>query len=512
MEALIYDAITAAARSTPGKLALVTPDAEIGYADLIARADRVAARLAAAGVAAGDRVALAAENSIGYIVWALGTWRAGAVLATVYPSFGPTELGYVLRNAQPGVIVTDEGRRAAMRRAVQDSGRKVPLWTINGDGDVEHGDTDAGSDVPAVTVSVDPSQVGLICYTSGSTANPKPVAHSHRGVAAGAQVYASTWRLGKADRTMVTIPMAWVYGLATTTLATLSAGGTVVALPRFNPVNVIEALTGRGVTFLPGVTTMYVKLTTYVREARLSPDLSRLRLCVSGGEPRNEQAFAIWREISGCPVHDGYCASECFPVITYDPIEDPEPRLGSAGRVVPAARMRIVGPDGAEVAAGETGEAQWQGPALMLSYWNEPEMTAQAMTADGWYRSLDYVRLDEDGYVYVMGRASDMIIRGGSNISPAEVEAVLLGHPDVVEAAVLGLPDPEYGSKVAAAVVLRPGSAFDEAAIREYCGSHLAPYKVPTLVKQTDDLPRNATGKVQRRAIAQRSFGLRANP
>jgi long-chain acyl-CoA synthetase len=250
------------------------------------------------------------------------------------------------------------------------------------------------------------------------------------------------------------------------------------------------------------VTTIYVKLLAYARELERTPDLRSLRLCVSGGEPRNEPAFDRWRELTGCPVHDVYCASECFPVVTYDPHVDPQPRPGCAGNVVPEARMRVVDETGRDVSTGEVGEALWRGPALMLGYWEEPELTAAAFTADGWYRSRDWARMDEDGYVYVTGRVSDMIIRGGSNVSPAEVEGVLYQHPHVADVAVVGVPDEEYGEQVAAAIVLEPGGRFDPQAFARFCESKLAPFKIPTLFRELPELPRNANGKVVRRDIA----------
>jgi long-chain acyl-CoA synthetase len=188
-------------------------------------------------------------------------------------------------------------------------------------------------------------------------------------------------------------------------------------------------------------------------------------------------------------------------VVTYDPLRDPEPRPGCAGRVVPEAQLRLVGPDGEDVAPGEIGEALFRGPALMQGYWREPELTRTVFTDDGWYRSKDMVRVDEEGYVYVTGRASDMIIRGGSNISPAEIEAVLAEHPGVKQVAVVGLPDEEYGERVAAALVLDPAAPFDPDALVERCRARLAPYKVPAVMRRLDDIPRNVTGKVLRQDL-----------
>jgi long-chain acyl-CoA synthetase len=212
--------------------------------------------------------------------------------------------------------------------------------------------------------------------------------------------------------------------------------------------------------------------------------------------------FDEWRRLSGCPVHDVYAASECFPVITYNPKQDPIPHPGSAGRVVPGSAMRVLAADGREVGPGEVGEAFWRGPALMLGYWQEPALTESALTPDGWYRSRDLVRVDDEGFVFVVGRASEMIIRGGVNVSPAEIEAALREHPSVADVAILGLDDAEYGEAIAAAVVLDGDEELDPDALAAFCATRVARSKVPTVWQQFATLPRNATGKVLRREIA----------
>jgi long-chain acyl-CoA synthetase len=285
-------------------------------------------------------------------------------------------------------------------------------------------------------------------------------------------------------------------------MATLSAGGRVTIARRADPDDLLRRMIEHRVTFFPAVTTIFTKLVETVEHRDGSPDLSRLRLCISGGEPRNEAAFARWQTLSGCPVHDVYASSECFPVVTYDPARDPQPRPGAAGRVVADAELRVVGEDGRDVERHDVGEAWTRGPAMSIGYWGDPELTRHAFTADGWYRTGDLVRVDELGYVQVVGRLTDMIIRGGANVSPAEVEAVLVAGDDVIEAAVVGIPHPDYGQEVVAAVVVRPGHGVDEHALRQRCAGALARYKLPTRIELVDRLPRNEhTGKVHRRAV-----------
>ena len=488
------------ARERPDALAVVFDGESCSYAELDRRVERMAGQLAGAGVARGDRVVLVADNSADHLAAAFAVWRAGGVLVTIYPSSTEAELAFAIERAEPVAVVAGTRVRGTVAAA---AGERT-VAELDGTGGLAG--LAAGRAVRpdwAAGVGrglVDPDALALICFTSGSTARPKAVMHRHAGLLGAAAAYARVWHLGPDDATLVCLPMAWAFGLVTTSMAALLTGGRVVVLARAEPAAMLEAMAEQGVTFFAGVTTMFGKLVQLLDSRdEPPPDLSRLRLCVSGGEPRNEVAFSRWQELSGCPVHDVYAASECFPVVTYDPIADPLPRPGRAGRVVAEAALRLIDPEGREVPPGATGEAWTRGPALLLGYWRDPDLTDQVLTPDGWYRTGDLARVDDEGYVHVVGRVSTMIIRGGSNVSPAEVEAVLRDHPDVREAAVVGLPDAQYGEEVAAAVVLAPTAVLDPAALRAHCAGALAGYKVPSRVVEVDQLPRNPhTGKVQR--------------
>ncbi|MCA4134823.1 class I adenylate-forming enzyme family protein [Arthrobacter sp. M4] len=469
----------------------------VTYKQLDRASDALARRIAAAGAKPGDRVILMADNSAIHLAAAVAVWRTGAVLTTLYASSGPSEIAYALSHSEAVVAVVD-ARANDLVRSVPEA---PPTVTISND-------DFAATDVPVTwerwdSPEADPSDLALICYTSGSTAAPKAVMHSHTGLLAAAEAYAEVWHLGPEDRTVVCLPMAWAFGLVTTSMATLTAAGQIIVLQRTKPDLIIEALNRFGGTFLAGVTTMFVKLTERLEEIG-NVDMPGLRLCISGGEPRNENVFARWTQATGCPVHDVYAASECFPAVTYDPYVDPIPVQGSSGKVASGASMRVVDENGRDVAPGTVGQALWKGPALFLGYWKDPEQTAKALTPDGWYRTGDLVKVNESGYVFVEGRLSDIIIRGGSNVSPSEVEAVLASHPSVRSAAVVGLPDELYGELVAAALILREGHTLDPEGLRTHCTAHLAGYKVPGLFVALDALPINSrTGKVDRRQLKQ---------
>lgn len=480
--------ILAHATDRPEATAIVDPARRLSYGELARATEAAAAALRAEGVEPGDRVGLISENSLDFLVAALGTWAAGAVLAPIHPSFGRSELDYVLENARPRILLTQGGHEGQL----VDHG--VPIRSLEAVATAAEASEDP-------KVEVDPAEAALIYYTSGSTGRPKPVAHSHEGIAAGTAAFADVWHLGPDDRALVCLPMSWAFGLTTGSISTLVAGGSVVVLPRYNPVRVTEAIAAEGVTVLHGVTTMFVKLLEYFETADGGIDCSSLRLSISGGEPRNETAFARWRTLTGCSIFDNYCASECWPVVTYDPHREADPVAGSAGTVVPGAALRIVGEDGSEVPPGEVGEGIWKAPAQMLGYWEEPALSSEALTADGWFRSRDLIRMDASGHIYVVGRIADTIITGGNNVSPAEVETVLARHPGVSEVAVVGVPDPTYGEAVAAVVVLAPGADLDPDALAKLGRESLAPYKVPTHFHSVDRLPRNGNGKLSRRQI-----------
>ena len=483
---------------TPSDIALVDARARLSYGELNDRVNAFAQRLQAAGTRPGHRVVLIADNSTHHAVVAFALWRAGATLVTIYPSSTVPEFEYAIDNAQPMLVIAGSRVVHLVRSATAALG--VPLVELTTEG------TLTGLTVPEATAvgptRVDPNALALICYTSGSTSRPKAVMHSHSGLLAAATSYARVWHLGPADTTMVALPMAWAFGLVTTTMAALTSGGRVLLLARSDPDDMLANLTSHEVTVFAGVTTMFVKMVGSLDRGSAAP--TTLRLCISGGEPRNDATFDRWQAITGCPVHDVYAASECFPVVTYDPELDPAPKPRSAGRVVPDAQLRLVGPDGADAGPSGPGEAWVRGPALMLGYWRDPELTSAVLTPDGWYRMGDLVEVDSDGYVHVVGRLTDLIIRGGANVSPAEVEAVLVRHPLVREASVVGLPDAGHGQRVVAAVVFEDLASAQEDTLRAHCAASLASYKVPSRVVPLDELPRNVnTGKVQRREVAE---------
>jgi long-chain acyl-CoA synthetase len=479
----------------PDRTAIIDGDTIMSYRDLQASIERRAGMLLEAGLKPGYRVALIAESSADYLATALAVWRSGGVLVTVYPSSGPGDLEYAIETSDPALIITS---KSVDRAVVTPVSRNAPIVDIT------------EFQVTRVRHEGLPNPEGLreplsmICFSSGTTSRPKAIMLSATAVYNCADTYGEVWHLSPEDRAIICLPMAWLYGLASTSLAVLLRGGTVVVVRRARPEMIAPAIEQHAATFLAGVTATFGKLAQYAELQNAGhPAFPSLRLCISGGEPRNEVAFSRWQALTGLPVLDAYCASECLPLVTYDPVADPAPKPGSAGKLVPRSRLKVLDAEGVEVPVGQIGEAYSTGPGLMLGYWRDDEQTRTVITEDGWYRTKDLVRVDEDGYVYVVGRLSDVIIRGGTNISPAEVERVLQQHHSVGEVAVVGLPDDIYGQRVVAAVVPRGPEPLDQAELKEFTAARLSSYKVPSQFIAVEALPVNpTTGKVSRRDVA----------
>jgi long-chain acyl-CoA synthetase len=351
-------------------------------------------------------------------------------------------------------------------------------------------------------VEVGPRESLLLCYTSGSTSRPKPVLTTHGGEIWAARSFSAMWRFTWNDAVLVGLPLAWVYGLGTVSVPALSVGAKIVLLPRFRPDDACAAIERHRVTVIPGVTTMFSMMVAYAAQQSTVPDLRSLRLALSGGERRNEVAFAKFEEISGVPVFDVYASSEARPVFSYDPLMVARPRPGASGILFPGVEAELRDEAGGIVPPGGTGELWIRSPSTIKEYFREPELTAQRRDADGWVRMGDLFRVDEEGYWFIEGRTTEMIIRGGANVSPAELEDHLVTHPAIAEAVVVGRSDPKYGEEVVAFVV---GKFADEAAalhlLEQHCRGVIADYKIPTCVRVLDRLPLGPAGKVDRRAL-----------
>src|SRR6266498_5960035 len=433
----------------------------------------VAARLHRAGLRPGDRLACSAASSLEVVVVHLAALRLGLVMVPANPAYSERELAHLVGDAEPrAAVVDDPSRAASVRRA---GGGDVLLLSP----DVELPEGNA----PALD-QAGPDDRALICYTSGTTGAPKGALLSHGNLLAGAESVRLAWRWSADDRLVLTLLLFHVHGLAVGLHGTLLAGASAVLLPRFDADAVLDAVAEHDASLFFGVPTMYARLAASPRVA----ELGRLRLCVSGSAPLPSALFERLAEQCGQRVLERYGMTETLMNVS-NPYQG-ERRPGTVGLPLPGVELRL----------SAEGEVLLRGPNVFSGYWRDPDASAAVLDPDGWFRSGDLGRLDERGYLRIEGRSKELVISGGYNVHPREVEEVLQAHPAVAEAAVTGTPSEEWGEVVTAWLVMA-GPPPEQEELLAFAAERLAPYKRPRLVRFLDALPRNALGKVQRHEL-----------
>jgi long-chain acyl-CoA synthetase len=449
--------LEAVARRRPEAAALVWDGGALTYRQLDLRAGGVAQALAARGARAGDLVAVALPNGWPFVAALLGGLKLGATVMPLNPLLSSEERERVTRHLGPRLLVEAVGGAEAEWRA-------------------------AATDAPA-----------LILYTSGSTGEPKGSVLSHRALRVANESWAEpVMRLTEADTVLAALPLAHSFGLNGALLAPLLAGARVCLMERFVPEDVLAAIARHRVTVLPGVATMFRRLLD--TPALAAADLSSLRLAVSGAAPCPWEIAEEWRRRTGVRILRGYGMTELFRPVSYL-ADDPRDLPDAIGRAVPGVELRVVDDDGQALASGEIGELWIKSPAALDGYLGAPEAT-RAVMEDGWFKTGDLAALSPKGFVRIAGRKKDLILRGGYSVVPGEVEAALLAHPAVAEAAVVGVRHPELGEEVAAFVTLRPGAAVAPDDLIAHCRGRLAAFKYPRRVSIVTELPKSPTGKI----------------
>jgi acyl-CoA synthetase (AMP-forming)/AMP-acid ligase II len=489
----------------PGAIALSDQQgAELTYAGLAGAVDRSAAGFAAAGIVPGDVVPVIARNQAGWVTAMLGLIRAGALPAAVNWRLAASEVTALLRLACPAAVLTDADCATLTRQAVSGLGRPVPVLNL---ATPAADSTAAGDPPPRPVTRLRPAEPAILVHTSGTTGRPKLVPLTHQQlITAVVFMKLEVPEAVPGARHLSALPLFHVAGLANLSY-TLFTGGHLHLLAGFDPAGFVDELVRRRIQLTQLVPTLIHAVTQEVSARAEPPDLSHLIEVVYGASPIRPELLERAVAVLGCRFRQNYASSETGPLpITSLPPQDHDPargRLGTAGR--PSL--------GWEVRLGERGEIQVRGAAPLPGYWNDPESTARSLTADGFYRTGDVGTLGADGYLTIVDRLSDLVITGGENVYPAEVEAVLAGHPAVADVAVIGIPDERWGETVHAVVVLAPGNTaranggaepgFDAAALVSWARERLAGFKCPTGVTVVPELPRNATGKVLRAALRQ---------
>jgi long-chain acyl-CoA synthetase len=474
----------------PDHVALRVGDATTSYQDLNAASARVAGLLTDRGVGPGDRVGLMLPNVPEFAAVYYGVLRAGAVVVPMNPLLKAREVEYYLADSGATVLFA---WHSAAKEAVAGAGDTEVIVVADG-----FATTLAPAEPGLVERSADDTAV--ILYTSGTTGRPKGAELTHDNLIRNVEVVLSDLvQLGPDDVVFGGLPMFHSFGQTVTLNATIATGASLSMLSRFDASTALQLLAAHGATVLAGVPTMYSAFLAAGADAD-APDLPDLRVCVSGGAALPVEVLHQFEKTFGCIVLEGYGLSETSPVASFNRLGQ-QRKPGSIGTPVTGVQLRVVDGNGAEVPQGETGEIAIRGHNVMKGYWHKPEATDEVLSVDGWFRTGDIGRVDEDGYFFIVDRKKDLIIRGGYNVYPREIEEVLYEHPAVAEAAVIGLPHAELGEEIGAAVALKPNMSVTVEEIRDHVKAQVAAYKYPRHVWFVDALPKGPTGKILKREI-----------
>ena len=498
---------TVAAHGARDALVSVEQGLRYSYTEFADEVDRVARGLMAIGVAKGDRVGIWSPNYAEWVLVQYATARIGAILVTINPAYRSSELEYVLNQSGISVLVAvDSFMTSDYRSMIDEVWERVPaervIYIHSSDWDDLLTAADAVSHKQLVerTAQLAPGDAINIQYTSGTTGFPKGATLSHRNILNNGYFIGEACKYTSEDRVCIPVPFYHCFGMVLGNLACTTHGSAmVIPAAGFNPRATLRAVTAERCTSLYGVPTMFI---AELGEPDLADyDLSTLRTGIMAGSPCPIEVMRqVVDQMNMSEVTIAYGMTETSPVSTQTSADDPlEKRVTTVGRVHPHVEIRIVDPATGEVVPrGTSGEFQTRGYSVMLGYWNDPERTAEAIDADGWMHTGDLAVMDDEGYVNIVGRIKDMIIRGGENVYPREVEEFLYTHPDIVDVQVIGVPDVRYGEEIMAWVQLRDGAGTTEDDIKDFCRGTIAHYKVPRHIKFTDSFPMTITGKIQK--------------
>jgi len=503
---LLYDIIACGAQEHPDRTALIFRDTPLTYGDLARRVNRLASALHERGVTKGDRVALLLPNSPPFTIAYYAITALGAVCTPANPLLKPAELTYIWSDSDVKMVVT----APPLLPNAQEAQRSLPgLRTLvsigeraeTPDGVLTFAELLAEGDEafnPKSKIQNLKSEDPAVCiYTSGTTGRPKGALLSHHNLTVNCQQVRQALPFDANDNFLCVLPLFHSFAGTVCQNTPLFCGARSTLLEQFHPARVLEAIEKHRVTIFAGVPTMYGALLLYPPDHQY--DLSSLRFCVSGGAPMAAALMEAFEKQFNTIIIEGDGPTECSPVTSVNPLEGVR-KPGSVGLPIPGVEIKIFDDDDNELPTDAVGEIVVRGENVMLGYHNQPEATAEAMRS-GWYHTGDLGKIDADGYIYIVDRKKDMLIVGGLNVYPREVEEMLFTHPVIANAAVIGAQDPLRGEEVVAVVVLKPDAKATDRELIHYCRQRLANYKVPRKVIFRESLPIGGTGKVLKRLL-----------
>lgn len=493
MNANLFNRLEGSIRDV-GKVAIQEPKGKTyTYAELVSLSGRLANVLVARGVKPGDRVAVQVEKSVAAIALYLATLRAGAIFLPLNTAYTLAEIEYFVGDAEPSMVICDPERKSGTALIAAKVGALVETLDPFGEGSLA--DAAANSMPEFETVERGPDDLAAILYTSGTTGRSKGAMLTHGNLLSNALSLIDTWRFSSSDVLIHALPIYHTHGLFVATNITLFSGAEMIFLPKFDADQILDCMPAA--TVLMGVPTFYVRL---LQSSGL-PEASReMRLFISGSAPLLAETHVEWNRRTGHAILERYGMTETN-MNTSNPYDD-ERVPGTVGMPLPGVSVQITDPEtGAVLGANEVGMIEVKGPNVFKGYWRMPEKTAAEMRASGFFITGDLGKIDERGYLHILGRGKDLVITGGFNVYPKEVEEEIDALPEVIESAVIGIPHRDFGEGVTAVVVRNAGSAIDEAAILTAISDRLAKFKHPKRVVFVNELPRNTMGKVQKSVL-----------
>jgi fatty-acyl-CoA synthase len=520
LEETIGSAFDRAVAAHPDHEALVVPfqGIRLTYRELGEQVDRVARGLMGIGLGKGDRLGMWSPNNAEWVYVQFAAAKAGVILVNINPAYQTEELRYALTQSGCRALVSAKAFKssdysamiAEVRPALPDLEHVVFLDSADWGSLLAAGDAVEARDLAARGASLNNVDPINIQYTSGTTGFPKGATLSHRNLLNNGYFLGEGFRYTEADRVCIPVPFYHCFGMVIGNLANLThAATTVLPAPSFEPLATLRAMEAERCTSVLGVPTMFIAMLGHPEFPDV--DLSSLRTGMMAGSPCPVEVMKqCVDEMHMNEVTIGYGMTETSPVSCQTSPDDPlDKRVGTVGRVLPHVQVKVIDPStGETLGLNQPGEFCTKGYSVMLGYWNEPQMTADSIDADGWMHSGDIAVMDDDMYVSIVGRIKDMIIRGGENIYPREVEEFLYTHPDIVDVQVIGVPDKKYGEEMVAWVRLREGATMTRDDLAAYCAGRIAHYKIPRYIHVTDDFPMTVTGKIQKYRMREVSIEL----
>ncbi|MGH8617613.1 MAG: AMP-binding protein [Burkholderiales bacterium] len=485
------------ARVRPDAPYVIAPETgrTLTYGALQARTGTLGRFLLARGLAKGDKVALMLHNGLQTARLLIGTMAAGFTVAPLNLLAQPSQLAYVLDHSDTKLVFTSADLADRLRAALEKVPRAVEVVVIDPDAE-EFLDAAALPDTPLPEVS--PEDDCLLMYTSGTTGQPKGVLHTHASVTAGGRYTSEAHALGPDDRVLCAMPLYHINGQIVTGVAPLVHGGSVVMPHRFSVSNYWELVARHRCTWINVVPTIIAYLLNAPEPRAAGFDVSAVKFCRSASAPLPAELHRAFEDRFGIGIIETFGMTETNAPCFTNPLDPARRKLGSPGAAFGNEAMVIDPATGAEQPRGVAGEFMVRGANVMKGYYKDPENTAKTLRPDGWLHTGDLGTMDSDGFVFVTGRSKELIIKGGENIAPREIDEALLKHPAVLEAAAVGIPDAQYGQEIMACVVLKPGAACDAGELRVFAEAELGRYKTPKVIRLVDALPKGPSGKVQR--------------